>query len=1037
MAEKEGNGMNSGAVNPNLYTVGGTVQANEGGLYIERQADEELLALCEDSKYAYVLTPRQMGKSSLMIRTAERLIDDGRQAVIVDLTQLGTQLSADEWYSDFLDLVASQLMLATDVKRWWRENGESGLALRLTRFFQEVVLAEVAEPVVVFVDEIDTTLSLDFTDDFYAAIRYLYVARSTDSRLRRLSFVLIGVATPADLIRDPKRTPFNIGQRVDLTDFTAREALPLAAGLGLAAEKEEQILDGVLAWTGGHPYLTQRLCRALVEQTLGEHPLDGWTAEAVEPVVAETFLGRMSEQDNNLQFVRDMLTKRSPQGLEQEVLTTYREIYRDRQPVLDEEQSLVKSHLKLSGVVWREGKHLAVRNRIYQEVFGKAWIQEYLPESFWQRYRPVLKWAIPTTAAIIAIPSAIIMAGLLYFAIEEAAEAREQRAIAAEQKMIAESNAEEAKKQELLAQRNAEEARAFAEEAEKQRLLAQRNAEEARDSEKKIQQALASEQLANQQRAVALRAEQTQRERAEQQTRLAEQQTRLAEQQAFRADTLERATRVLNWLPTENATPALMLSIDTMLQSQQSPELRSKAYSSLLSAVQVAREVNLLRGHRASVFSVAFSPDGQRVVSGSRDGTMRLWDTQTGNPIGEPLEGHTDSVLSVAFSPDGQLVISGSSDRTIRVWSSQTQAPIGDPMEGHRDIVLVVAFSPDGQRVVSGSGDGTVRLWDAQTGAQIGDPLQGYGGSVNSVALSPDSRHVVSGSDDQTVRLWDVETGQPVGSPMTGHRDRVLSVAFSPDGRYIVSGSEDNTLRIWDAPVGNIASNLFLGHSSLVTATAFSPDGQILASSSSDQTVKLWDLSGNELATLQGHYAGVNSVSFSPNGQILASGGDDGTVRLWDRSGQLFATLEGHTAGVRSVSFSPDGLTIASAGSDGTVRLWDRNGQELATPAIQETPVTAVAFSPDGQFLASGSSDAGLSLVSLNLENLIMQACARLEFHPFLKDPETVPPEFIQLADRSRRACQQHDLGSSTDSDQASKNWLGNVIHHLTRAFGR
>ena len=264
--------MAEAGVDASIYTVGGTVQANEGGLYIARQADAELLRLCEESKFAYVLTPRQMGKSSLMIRTAETLIDADKQAVIIDLTQLGTQLSADEWYSDFLDLVASQLMLATDVKAWWKANAQSGRTLRLTRFFQEVVLAEVAEPIVVFVDEIDTTLSLDFTDDFYAAIRYLYVARSTDSRLRRLSFVLIGVATPADLIRDPKRTPFNIGERVDVTDFTVREALPLAAGLGLASEqrqpkKEEQLLDRVLAWTGGHPYLTQRLCRALVERT--------------------------------------------------------------------------------------------------------------------------------------------------------------------------------------------------------------------------------------------------------------------------------------------------------------------------------------------------------------------------------------------------------------------------------------------------------------------------------------------------------------------------------------------------------------------------------------------------------------------------------------------------------------------------------------------------------------------------------------------------------------------------------------------------
>ena len=330
-------------------------------------------------------------------------------------------------------------MLSVDAKQWWRENEQSGMTLRLTRFFQEVVLAEVSEPIVIFVDEIDTTLSLAFTDDFYAAIRYLYVARSTDSRLRRLSFVLIGVATPADLIRDPKRTPFNIGQRVDLADFSAAEALPLAAGLGLAAEKEEQMLDGVLAWTGGHPYLTQRLCRALVES-----PPQGWTAAAVEPVVAETFLGRMSEQDNNLQFVQDMLTKRAPASLEQEVLTTYREIYRDRQSVLDEEQNLVKSHLKLSGVVRREGKRLQVRNRIYREVFGEQWIREHLPESFWQRYKPVLKWAIPVTAASVLSPG--VMAGLAQEARQSVQEAQEQTALAKE-------SAEKAERQKKLHKR--------------------------------------------------------------------------------------------------------------------------------------------------------------------------------------------------------------------------------------------------------------------------------------------------------------------------------------------------------------------------------------------------------------------------------------------------------------------------------------------------------------------------------------------------------------------------------------------------------
>ena len=735
---KQTSAVNPGPVNPSLYTVGGTVQANEEGLYISRRADGELLALCEEAKFAYVLTPRQMGKSSLMIRTAERLIDDGRQAVIVDLTQLGTQLSADEWYSDFLDLVASQLMLATDVKQWWQENAESGVTLRLTRFFQEVVLAEVAEPVVVFVDEIDTTLSLDFTDDFYAAIRYLYVARSTDSRLRRLSFVLIGVATPADLIRDPKRTPFNIGQRVDLTDFSAQEALPLAAGLGLTAEKEEQMLDGVLDWAGGHPYLTQRLCRALVERTLGERPLEGWTAEAIDPVVAETFLGRMSEQDNNLQFVRDMLTKRAPQGLELEVLTTYREIYRDKQPVLDEEQNLVKSHLKLSGVVRREGRHLQVRNRIYREVFGEAWIREHLPESFWQRYRPVLKWAIPVTAA--SVLSAGVMAGLAQEARESAQEAREQtelaeknaleaerqKELALEQTELAEKNALEAERQERFAQKNEQTAQEALEKeraANEQRILAltaaetqrQRAEEQASIAQQQRQRAETQATLAQEQ----TRRAETQTERAEQQTERAEQQTERAEQQAKVAQLREQAARVLNLLPTSNAVSGLVLAIDTMDRSRTVASVKMTAQSSLLKAVQVSQETNRLEGHGSSVWSVAFSPDSQRIVSGSLDNTLRLWDAQTGAPIGEPLAGHEEAVLSVAFSPDSQRIVSGSRDNTLRLWDAQTGAPIGEPLEGHGAAVLSVAFSPDSQRIVSGSDDNTLRLWEVSPEAWI------------------------------------------------------------------------------------------------------------------------------------------------------------------------------------------------------------------------------------------------------------------------------------------------------------------------------
>ncbi|MBD2770616.1 CHASE2 domain-containing protein [Iningainema tapete] len=358
----------------NIYTVGGTVQAG-GGIYISRQADEELLKLCRERVFAYVLTPRQMGKSSLMVRTAEKLAEEDIQSIIIDLTQLGVQVTAEQWYLGLLTIIEGVLMLDTDVVQWWQAHTHLGFTQRLTLFFQKVLLVEVASPVVIFVDEIDTTLSLNFTDDFFAAIRYFYVARSLEPEFRRLSFVLIGVATPSDLIRDAKRTPFNIGQRVDLTDFTFEEAKPLADGLGLPKDEAKQVLRWVLKWTGGHPYLTQRLCSIIREQGKSR-----WSKADVDSVVRSTFLGAMSKQDNNLQFVRDMLTKRAPDI--EGVLTTYREICRGKRSVSDEEQSIVKSHLKLSGVVRLENARLCVRNPIYEKVFDDKWLKDILPVPF-------------------------------------------------------------------------------------------------------------------------------------------------------------------------------------------------------------------------------------------------------------------------------------------------------------------------------------------------------------------------------------------------------------------------------------------------------------------------------------------------------------------------------------------------------------------------------------------------------------------------------------------------------------------------------
>lgn len=338
------------------YVAGGAVQAGEG-VYVERPADAALLHLCREGAFAYVLTSRQMGKSSLMIRTAEELLKEGIKPVIIDLTELGARTNADQWYRGILKKLAGQLELREHVRAWWDGNQHLSVAHRFNRFLTDVVLREVPGRIVVFVDEIDTTLRLDFTDDFFASIRYLYNARATTKALTRLSFVLLGVASPGDLIKDSERTPFNIGQRVDLDDFSEDEAVR-----DLRADPE--LVQAVFRYTSGHPYLTLRVFQSLAEQPLQSD---------IEARLASLFFGDQAGKDSNLQFVRDMLTKRADDR--DAVLRRYHEVLRGKQ-VPDKEADPVCAWLRLSGIVRRSDGLLQVRNAIYRRVFDDAWVRK-------------------------------------------------------------------------------------------------------------------------------------------------------------------------------------------------------------------------------------------------------------------------------------------------------------------------------------------------------------------------------------------------------------------------------------------------------------------------------------------------------------------------------------------------------------------------------------------------------------------------------------------------------------------------------------
>jgi WD40 repeat protein len=996
------------------YHIGGSLPVDALS-YVTRQADSELYKSLSAGKFCYVLNSRQMGKSSLRVRTMQRLQAEGIVCAFIDLTGIGKEdVTAEKWYAGIVQSLVSSCQLGKKInwRMWWKERRDLlSPVQRLNLFIDEVLLVEIQQKIVIFVDEIDRVLSQNFSvDDFFALIRFFYNKRVDNPAYKRLTFALLGVATPSDLIADKTHTPFNIGKAIELSGFKLDEAQPLIKGLEGKVNNPQNVIQEILNWTGGQPFLTQKLCQIITNCSHQDYIIN---SKSISEIVQSSIIDNWEAQDQpeHLKTIRDRILRNEQKA--GRLLVIYQEILQQQEVVVD--GSLEQTDLRLSGLIVQKQGKLKVYNRIYEQVFNITWVEKQL-----EKLRPYSQNFNVWVASNFQDESRLLRGQALQDALSWA---NNQQLSPLDYRFLSASQE--------LEQRQTQQSLTIKEEESK--ILAQ--------AQKKAKKIIS---LGSRFFAISLVA-----------ALLTGIELIKAKRERTEANLSFKSAAIENKLyeqPFDGLIEGLKVAKEIQDLAKSIPvgeEARKQVKNTLSQAISLVKERNRVEVNNAELRDISVSPNGQLIATGASDNIVQIWDVK-GNLITN-LKGHSDEIWNVRFSPDGKTLASSSKDGTIKLWNvedgkfkktilahnntevrSISYSPDGKILasSGSRGWVKLwnvadgkllqtiranptppywvtyVKFSPNGKTLASTSTDNTVKLWQVEDGRLLKIPkiLKGHEAAVRSVDFSPDGKTLASASADSTVKLWNIEDGKQVEN-FLGHRGIVWGVNFSPDGKQLVSSESDGTLILWNLNTPDTQPQIFKGHGGIIRSVAFNPDGEklfsvgdrtlriwflkdmepgtlvksdrevlavsfspngkIIASAGTEQNIKLWNVFDRKLQkTLKGHAKDIRDVNFSPDGKLLASASFDKTVKLWNlESAAVIYTLPGHTERVHSVSFSPDSKLIASASTDRTVKIWHiEDGELLQTLEGHTRTARAISFSPDGKKLASASFDGRVIL---------------------------------------------------------------------------